>query len=210
MRMLAGQFKEYQKDIPELRISYKPQKISPKFEGTVEQLFQTKIPELYLDPKFQSEVVKPLKIDHLRNKLVRNLSGGEVQRVALVLALGKPAEVYLIDEPSAYLDSEQRLIAAKVLKRFILNSKVAGFVVEHDFIMATYLADKVIVYEGKPGVKCKAHSPQTLVEGMNKFLSILGITFRRDSTNFRPKINRIGSYRDLQQKMSGNYFVLED
>jgi len=58
-----------------LRISYKPQKISPKFEGTVEQLFQTKIPELYLDPKFQSEVVKPLKIDHLRNKLVRNLSG---------------------------------------------------------------------------------------------------------------------------------------
>jgi len=48
---------------------------------------------------------------------VLNLSGGELQRVALTLCLGKPADVYLIDEPSAYLDSEQRLHAAKVIKR---------------------------------------------------------------------------------------------
>ena len=45
---------------------------------------------------------------------VRNLSGGELQRVAITLALGTPADIYLIDEPSAYLDSEQRIIAAKV------------------------------------------------------------------------------------------------
>ena len=37
-----------------------------------------------------------------------------MQRVAMTLCLGKPADVYLIDEPSAYLDSEQRLVAAKV------------------------------------------------------------------------------------------------
>ena len=49
---------------------------------------------------------------------VQNLSGGELQRVALALCLGKPADVYLIDEPSAYLDSEQRLVAAKVIKRY--------------------------------------------------------------------------------------------
>lgn len=51
---------------------------------------------------------------------VQNLSGGELQRVALALCLGKAADVYLIDEPSAYLDAEQRLVAAKVIKRFFV------------------------------------------------------------------------------------------
>lgn len=87
---------------------------------------------------------------------VQNLSGGELQRVAIVLCLGLPADVYLIDEPSAYLDSEQRLHCAKVIKRFIMHAKKTGFVVEHDFIMATYLADRVVVFEGTPGVHAVA------------------------------------------------------
>jgi ABC-type iron transport system FetAB ATPase subunit len=45
---------------------------------------------------------------------VKNLSGGELQRVAITLCLGQAADIYLIDEPSAYLDSEQRIVAAKV------------------------------------------------------------------------------------------------
>ncbi|XP_059153299.1 protein Pixie-like [Physella acuta] len=89
---------------------------------------------------------------------VQNLSGGELQRVALTLCLGKPADIYLIDEPSAYLDSEQRLHAAKVIKRFILHAKKTAFVVEHDFIMATYLADRVVMFEGQPSITTKAKS----------------------------------------------------
>ena len=73
------------------------------------------------------------------------MSGGELQRVAMALSLGKPADVYLIDEPSAYLDSEQRITCAKVIKRFIMHAKKTAFIVEHDFIMATYLADRVVV-----------------------------------------------------------------
>jgi ATP-binding cassette subfamily E protein 1 len=92
--------------------------------------------------QFLSDVVKPLNVNSLYDLEVQKLSGGELQRVALVLALGKKANVYLIDEPSAYLDSEQRIIAAKVIKRFILNQSKTGFVVEHDFIMATYLGDR--------------------------------------------------------------------
>lgn len=84
----------------------------------------------------------------------------------------QPADIYLIDEPSAYLDSEQRIVASKVIKRFILHAKKTAFVVEHDFIMATYLADKVIVYEGKPSIDCIANTPQSLVSGMNRFLSV--------------------------------------
>lgn len=67
--------------------------------------------------QFITDVMKPMKIEEIMDQEVQNLSGGELQRVALVLCLGKPAEVYLIDEPSAYLDSEQRLVAAKVIKR---------------------------------------------------------------------------------------------
>lgn len=78
----------------------------------------------------------------------------------------------MIDEPSAYLDSEQRIHAAKVIKRFILHAKKTAFVVEHDFIMATYLADRVIVYEGTPSIDCTANSPQSLLTGMNLFLSV--------------------------------------
>ena len=88
------------------------------------------------------------------------------------------------------------MICARMLKRFVLNNQKSAFVVEHDFIMATYLADQVIVYEGEPGVKCKANSPQGLVEGMNKFLSSIEITFRRDPSNFRPRINKLNSVLD--------------
>ncbi|CAG8844623.1 18207_t:CDS:2, partial [Racocetra persica] len=144
--------------VPELNVSYKPQKISPKFPGTVRMLFLKKIKSMFMHPQFQTDVVKPMQIDNIIDQEVANLSGGELQRVAIVLALGHPADIYLIDEPSAYLDSEQRIVAAKVIKRFILHNKKTAFVVEHDFIMATYLADRVVVYEGRPSIKAMANS----------------------------------------------------
>jgi len=172
-------------------------------------LCHAKIRDAYIHPQFITDVIKPLKIEDIFDQEVQNLSGGELQRVAITLCLGKPADVYLIDEPSAYLDSEQRLHAAKVIKRFILHAKKTGFVVEHDFIMATYLADRVIVFEGIPSVDTVANSPQTLLSGMNKFLMSLEITFRRDPTNFRPRINKLASVKDADQKRSGNYFFYE-
>nr|CAD7444770.1 unnamed protein product [Timema bartmani] len=192
IRMLAGNLEadEGSGNIPILNISYKPQKISPRSQGTVRQMLHEKIRDAYIHPQFVTDVMKPLRMDDIIDQEVQNLSGGELQRVALALCLGKPADVYLIDEPSAYLDSEQRLVAAKVIKRFILHAKKTGFVVEHDFIMATYLADRVIVFEGSPSIDTTAHTPQNLLNGMNRFLELLGITFRRDPNNFRPRINK--------------------
>lgn len=195
--------------LPELHVSYKPQKISPKFEGSVRQLLHKKIKDSYLHPQFVSDVTRPLNLEAIIDQEVQHLSGGELQRVAIVLCLGQPADIYLIDEPSAYLDSEQRIVASKVIKRFILHSKKTGFVVEHDFIMATYLADRVIVYEGDPGKDCIANSPQALISGMNMFLEALDITFRRDPSNFRPRINKLDSVKDKEQKLSGAYFVVD-
>ena len=105
-------------EAPQLNVSYKPQKISPKFEGSVRTLLLKKIKGAFLLPQFQSDVVKPLQIEAIIDQAVTTLSGGELQRVAIVLALGTPADIYLIDEPSAYLDSEQRIIAAKVIKKY--------------------------------------------------------------------------------------------
>ena len=212
IRMLAGIDKpdEDSAEIPELNISYKPQKLVGKTEQTVRNVFLEKIRDMWLHPQFQTDVAKPLKIDDIIDQQVCNLSGGELQRVAITLALGKPADIYLIDEPSAYLDSEQRIVAAKVIKRFILHAKKTAFVVEHDFIMATYLADRVVVFSGAPSVHAHAASPQPLVTGMNTFLKNLNITFRRDPTNFRPRINKLDSIKDREQKQSGDYFFLEN
>merc|ERR1711879_834032 len=214
IRMLAGLLKpdavEGDDELPELNVSYKPQTIAAKFEGSVRDLLLMKIRDAYLHPQFQTDVAKPMLIDAIADHDVQTLSGGELQRVALVLALGKPADIYLIDEPSAYLDVEQRVVAARVIKRFILHQKKTGFIVEHDFIMATYLADRVVVYDGEPGVHCTANAPFALVEGMNKFLAQLEITFRRDPTNFRPRINKFESVKDREQKASGGYFLLEE
>lgn len=75
--------------------------------------------------------------------------------------------------------------------------------------MATYLADKVIVFDGEPAKKTYCTSPEGLVSGMNRFLRIMDITFRRDPTNFRPRINKFASQKDQEQKSAGNYFLME-
>jgi ATP-binding cassette, sub-family E, member 1 len=211
IRMLAGLLKPDGEnvEIPELNVSYKPQKISPRFEGSVRSLLYSRIKDAWQHPQFMTDVTKPMNIDPLLDQEVKHLSGGELQRVALVLALGKPADIYLIDEPSAYLDSEQRIIAAKMIKRFILHSKKTAFIVEHDFIMSSYLADRVVVYEGSPGRDCTALTPVNLLTGMNRFLKALEITFRRDPTNFRPRINKMDSVKDKEQKLSGQYFYVD-
>ena len=210
IQMLAGRLAPDEGfNIPTLNVSYKPQTIAPKFTGSVKELLNTKIKGAWTHSQFSSDVIKPMNIEPLLDLMVQNLSGGELQRVALVLALGKPADIYLIDEPSAYLDSEQRIVASKVLKRFIMHSKKTAFIVEHDFIMATYLADRVIVFEGEPSVSCNARSPESLLSGMNSFLKVLKVTFRRDKDNWRPRINKMNSVNDREQKEQGNYFFLE-
>lgn len=209
-KILAGALEPDGKtSLPKMNISMKPQKIAPRFPGTVRQLFFKKIRAAFLNPQFQTDVVKPLNIDSIIDQEVQVLSGGELQRVALVLALGIPADIYLIDEPSAYLDSEQRVVCSKVIRRFILHSKKTAFIVEHDFMMATYLADRVIVFEGTPSKDALAKAPESLLTGCNRFLKNLNVTFRRDPNSFRPRINKKDSQMDKEQKSAGRYFFLD-
>eukprot|EP00703_Trepomonas_sp_PC1_P001799 JAP94807.1 RNase L inhibitor [Trepomonas sp. PC1] len=197
--------------IPTLAISYKPQTLTPNYEGSVQDMLNDKIPETFTNKGFQDQVVNPLNIKHLLEREVKHLSGGELQRVATILALGKKADLYLIDEPSAYLDACQRMIVAKVIRRFIRSTGTCGYIVEHDFLMSLYMADRVIVFEGKPGVECTANVPQSVSSGMNKFLSFIGVTFRKEGSltggSGRPRVNKPGSAKDKDQKITGLYFA---
>jgi len=139
IKMLAGSKLDIDEEgsqvheIPQFSVSYKNQHMSNrKFEITVRDLIHRKIPNAYAEHQFVSDVMKPLKIEELMDKSFNKLSGGEKQRVALALCLGKSADIYLIDEPSAFLDSEQRIIASKVIKRFILQMKKAAFARFHN------------------------------------------------------------------------------
>jgi len=189
-----------------LTVSYKPQIIEPKFVGTVLELFEKTLGNRFYHSQFQNDVVCPLEIKPLFQLKVQTLSGGERQRVGIVLALGRPADLYLLDEPSAFLDSDQRVAVCKAIKRFVMNTKRTAFIVEHDFMMATYLADRVIIYSGTPGIKTRADSPESTKSGINKFLKEIDVTFRHDGENGRPRINKKGSVKDTEQKKLGEYF----
>ncbi|GMH71882.1 hypothetical protein TrLO_g12891 [Triparma laevis f. longispina] len=197
-----------------LGVSYKTQNNNPKhrrFEGTVRDLLEETINSSLSDRLFRLLVVRALQVEELEDLKVSSLSGGEMQRLAITICLGTPASVYLIDEPSAGLDCEQRVIAAKVMKRWIVNHMgKTCFLVEHDFVMATAMADRVIVYEGIPGVECTATAPRNVNEGFNNFLKRLDVTFRRDPINFRPRINKKNSRKDQEQKAAGCYFLFDD
>ncbi|XP_047962218.1 ABC transporter E family member 2-like [Salvia hispanica] len=199
-------------EIPEYNVSYKQERIGIKleFECTVGMLLCARIPDAIRNPRFVSDVFEPLSIQKFMDKNVRDISAGELQKLSLTLCLGKPADIYLIDEPSTYLDSESWIVAANVIKNFIRNTKKTALVVEHDITMATYLADRVIVYEGKPSIDCVASPPQPLLTGMNLFLSHLDITVRRDPANMLPRFNKLESKEDREQKASRAYYYMDD
>ena len=226
MNILAGNFNEDDskssllggKDINEVSlsdvgVSYKKQVYAPelrKFEGTVADLFEQKLQNKCADHLFKLLVLKPLELEDLHNLDVKTLSGGELQRVAIALCLGKSANVYLLDEPSAGLDCEHRVIAAKVIRRWILTHlQKTFFVIEHNLGMASALGNRVVVYDGTPGKECYARSAVDLSYVFNSFLAQLSITLRRDPINWRPRFNKCGSQLDTEQKASGNLFVFD-
>jgi ATP-binding cassette subfamily E protein 1 len=189
-----------------LSISYKPQKIDPKFEGTVEQLFNAKIMTMYANSNFRTNVVRALGVDKLLQNRVKELSGGELQLTAICLCLGTVADFYLIDEPSSFLDCEKRINVSYVIKKFIYETQKTAFIVEHDLNMCLYLADRVIVFEGEVGIKCTASSPMGFVEGMNAFLKAMQLTLRTDKENGRPRINKLNSAKDTEQRKAEKYY----
>jgi ATP-binding cassette subfamily E protein 1 len=205
IKVLAGMIKpESGKVSRELRVSYKPQYIEAQ-DAIVGELF--KAVELPEGMNLNRDILSPLSLTHLLDRNVKGLSGGELQRVAVGLALARDADIYLLDEPSAFLDSEQRLKLAKLVKRLMQNSGKSAIVVEHDMMFVNYLSDRMMVFVGDPGVHGEVIGPIEVAEGMNSFLESVGITLRRDPQSKRPRVNKAGSQKDKEQRAKGQWYA---
>jgi ATP-binding cassette subfamily E protein 1 len=210
VRMLAGVEEPDGGTIADgdIKVSYKPQYLTGTIRGTVEQVLRRAAGEKYLESWFSAEVIEPLHVKDILEREVEVLSGGEIQRVAIAECLSRDADIYLLDEPSAYLDVEERLAVARAIRRITKMSGVTAFVVEHDIVAQDFIADKIMVFSGEAGVQGRGGNPVRLEEGMNIFLEEMGITFRRDQDTKRPRVNKGDSRLDKEQKKTGRYYYV--
>lgn len=207
VKMLAGVIKPTEGTIEyDIKISYKPQYISPEYKGTLREFFEKSSQKLFTSSFFKAEVYEPLHLKYLLDRQLETLSGGELQRVAIASCLVKDADIFLIDEPSAYLDSEQRMIVSRMLRRVMEKSGKSAMIVDHDVYFIDMVSDALIVFDGESGKHGKAQGPFSLHEGMNRFLKDVDITFRRDEDTQRPRVNKTDSFMDRKQKQSGEYY----
>ena len=209
-KMLAGVEKPTTGEVDEeVTIAYKPQYLVSDFEGSVSDFLFMNAPS-YGSKIFESEIMTPFALEDMLEKQVSKLSGGELQRLAIAATLSKDAEIYLFDEPTAFLDVEQRLVAAKVIRKMVESRNAASLIVDHDIVFIDYISDRAMVFNGTPGLEGHASKPTDLRSAMNEFLGNLNITFRRDKETKRPRVNKLDSYLDREQKEKGEYYYLSD
>lgn len=192
----------------ELKVSYKPQYISAEYAGTVQELLISVAKESFASSWHKSEILLPLRINLLLDRNIDELSGGELQKVAIAACLSQKADLYLLDEPSAYLDVEERLNMARAIRRTVETQNIAAFVVEHDVVAQDFIADSLLVFSGESGKMGIANSPMSLRSGMNIFLKEMEVTFRRDPLTKRPRVNKESSKLDRFQKEIGEYYYV--
>lgn len=210
IKMLAGELKpDKGEPVEGIKLSFKPQRlvIYPDKENSmvseyISQHGKASSPE-------SKRILRYLGIEKLLERTVSSLSGGELQSVFIACALIEEHDILLLDEPSAFLDVEQRLRVAKLIREHAESREIPCFVVDHDLQFIDVISDRVMVFEGERGVKGYSPAPVPLEDGMNSFLRTLGITYRRDPHTGRPRANKPGSQKDQEQKRSGKYYYEE-
>lgn len=200
--------KEMDEDTNELKVAIKPQYIKVEENYLVSDLIKRIEFSSYFSQSYKKRLINSLALKNIQERYLSELSSGELQRVSIAECLATEADIYLFDEPSAFLDVEMRLQVAQLLRKSIEELKKAAFVVEHDIITQDFIADSILVFEGIPGLKGKALPPQNLRDGFNLFLKMMSITFRRDSITKRPRVNKLGSNKDDYQKRINEYYFV--
>jgi len=67
----------------------------------------------------KEELCEQLALNHLLDRKIEDLSGGELQRFAIAITIMKDVDVYFFDEPTSYLDVKQRVEMARVIRRIV-------------------------------------------------------------------------------------------
>ncbi len=207
MKMIAGVEKPDEGSVDKaVTISYKPQYIPNDYDVEVLSVLDKANGGPIFGSIEEEQIVDPLKIKKLYNKSIKNLSGGELQKVAVATCLLKKADVYALDEPSAFLDVEDRIAIAKFIQRFVRSFAKSAIIIDHDIQLMDLISDTMVIFEGESGKQGHGTTPMGKADAMNKFLNSLDITFRRDEHTLRPRVNKAGSRLDKQQKDTGHYY----
>jgi len=210
MKMLSGLEKIDDGQLEsEVRISYKPQYLNQDIDGDVRSLITSVNNGQFEGTLIEEQILNPLGLKKLYDKSVKGLSGGELQKVAVSLSLIRDADIYALDEPSAFLDIEDRISLAKFIQRLIKSKGKSSLIIDHDIQLIDLVSDSLIIFNGIPGIEGVGSSPITKEIGMNKFLKSLNISFRRDETTGRPRVNKEDSRLDRSQKKEGNYYYIK-
>jgi ATP-binding cassette subfamily E protein 1 len=205
-KLLAGRLEPDEGELDRsLEISYKPQYVEVDQHMRVDA-FLSSITDDFGSSYWNTEIAQPLLLERIMEQQLTDLSGGERQRVAVAACLSREADLYLLDEPSAHLDVEQRVRTTRAIRRFAEHEDTTVVVIDHDIYMVDLLADRLMVFDGEPAVAGHATPPQSMRSGMNEFLANLDITFRRDERTSRPRINKPESQKDKAQKREGEYY----
>ncbi|MDH3276684.1 MAG: ribosome biogenesis/translation initiation ATPase RLI [Nitrosopumilus sp.] len=207
MKMIAGALKPDSGEIDKkIRIAFKPQYLENDIDVEVIAILDKANESPIEGSQEEEQIVDPLKIKKLYNKSIKNLSGGELQKVAVVSCLLQKVDLYALDEPSAFLDVEDRIAVAKFLQKFVRSYGKSAIVIDHDIQLMDLVSDSMVIFEGESGLKGHATSPMPKSDAMNRFLKSLDITFRRDERTLRPRVNKLESRLDKDQKISGNFY----
>jgi ATP-binding cassette subfamily E protein 1 len=207
MKMIAGVEKPDEGSIDKaVTISYKPQYIPSDYDVDVVSVLEKANEGPIFGSIEEEQIIDPLKIKKLYNKSIKNLSGGELQKVAVATCLLKKADVYALDEPSAFLDVEDRIAIAKFIQRFVRSFGKSAIIIDHDIQLMDLISDVMVIFEGTSGLEGHATTPLSKSDAMNRFLKSLDITFRRDEHTMRPRVNKAESRLDKQQKNTGHFY----
>ena len=207
MKMIAGIEKPDSGNIEmSAKISYKPQYLQQDHEGDTRSLLSTAYQAPIEGSAVENHILIPMGVKRLYDKNMNTLSGGELQKVAVCATLVRPANIYALDEPSAFLDVEDRISLAKFLHRFVKAEGKSAMIIDHDMQLIDLVSDSLVIFTGTPAMEGIAHNPMNKEDGMNQFLRTLAITYRKDETTGRPRINKMGGRLDRKQKDSGDYY----
>ncbi|MFB6099865.1 MAG: ribosome biogenesis/translation initiation ATPase RLI, partial [Candidatus Nanohalobium sp.] len=202
-KMLAGAIDPDTGESLDMDISYKPQYLEAGDQTVEKAVREVANPD---SRKFETRIAEPLTLEPLYEQKLSELSGGELQRVGIAMCLAKDADLYLLDEPSAYLDVESRVELGKTLKRFARKTEKPLLVIDHDLLLLDYIADRGMVFKGEPGKQGESTEPMRIEDAMNDFLEEVEITFRKDPESGRPRANKPGSQKDQEQRKSGEFY----
>jgi len=207
MKMIAGAEKPDLGSLDKkIKIAYKPQYLLNDVDVDVVSLLNKANEGLIEGSQEEEQIVDPLKIKKLYNKSIKNLSGGELQKVSIAACLLQKVDLYALDEPSAFLDVEDRIAVAKFIQQFTRSFGKSAMVIDHDLQLLDLISDSIVIFHGTPGINGNASSPLSKVDAMNQFLQSLDITFRRDEKSKRPRVNKENSRLDKTQKASSNFY----